>query len=90
MITSRSRYAASTVEKRAVGDEVRQTILYPSSKALSTQFTYHQWISADRLDLLASAYFNDVTLWWMIARANPEILDWHDIPPGAVIRIPSG
>jgi hypothetical protein len=26
----------------------------------------------------------------MIARANPEILDWHDLQPGAVIRIPSG
>ena len=28
--------------------------------------------STDRLDLLAKDYYNDVRLWWVISKANPD------------------
>jgi hypothetical protein len=46
---------------------------------------------SDRYDLLAQTYYNNTSLWWIIARANmstqsPDSL----IPtPGSQIRIPS-
>ena len=44
--------------------------------------------SEDRLDLLAYRYYNDATLWWVIAAAN----NIHDakfaFPDGTILRIP--
>ena len=44
----------------------------------------------DRLDLLAQSYYGDTSLWWIITRANPEVLagDSYFIKPGTRIRIP--
>ena len=45
----------------------------------------------DRLDLLAKDYYNDVKLWWVISKANPNKIqrDSLFINPGIQIRIPS-
>jgi phage tail protein X len=44
----------------------------------------------DRLDLLASKYYSDSTLWWIISAANPELRkDSLYLEPGTQIRIPS-
>jgi len=42
----------------------------------------------DRLELLADKYYNDHTLWWVIARANDLGKGTLNIPPGIRIRIP--
>jgi hypothetical protein len=44
---------------------------------------------SDRIDLLAVQYFGDARMWWHIADANPEILDWTVLTPGQIIRIPN-
>jgi len=41
----------------------------------------------DRLDLLASQYYKDTTLWWYIAQAN-DIMTMN-LEPGISIRIPA-
>lgn len=45
----------------------------------------------DRLDLLAQRYYKDTSLWWIIARANPDKIrrDGFHIKSGIQIRIPS-
>ena len=45
----------------------------------------------DRYDVLAQTYYNDSTLWWIIARANATISSTDSLypSPGAQIRIPS-
>ena len=45
----------------------------------------------DRLDLLAKDYYNDVKLWWVISKANPNKINRDSlfINPGQQIRIPS-
>lgn len=43
----------------------------------------------DRLDLLASKYYGDSTLWWIISAANPELRkDSLYLEPGLQVRIP--
>lgn len=42
----------------------------------------------DRLDLLASKYYNDVNLWWMIAQANHIGKGTLNVIPGTQLRIP--
>ena len=44
----------------------------------------------DRLDLLASQFYHDVDLWWIIAIANPDVArrDSFNLKGGLQIRIP--
>jgi nucleoid-associated protein YgaU len=44
----------------------------------------------DRLDSLAFSYYNDATLWWVIAMANNNITKGALYPePGTQLRIPT-
>ena len=45
----------------------------------------------DRLDLLANQFYQDVTLYWIIAIANPNKVNMGSLflPPGSQIRIPT-
>lgn len=44
----------------------------------------------DRLDSLAFSYYNDATLWWIIAAANNNITKGALYPaPGTQLRIPT-
>lgn len=44
----------------------------------------------DRYDLLATAYYNDPSLWWIISIANAEITQGSIYPPvGSQLRIPT-
>jgi len=45
----------------------------------------------DRLDLIADAFYNDTSLWWVIVQANPNTLKGDSIAlkPGIQIRIPT-
>lgn len=52
------------------------------------QFDYVVIREGDRLDHLAFRYYNDSELWWVIARANPDIYYPENIPPGTTIRVP--
>lgn len=44
----------------------------------------------DRLDLLANQFYKDVTLYWIIAAANPDKINFGSItiPAGTQLRIP--
>ena len=43
----------------------------------------------NRLDRIAYMYYNDFSLWWVIADANPEIrFDPFNVPRGMSLRIP--
>lgn len=43
----------------------------------------------DRLDLLAYKYYNDVSMWWIIATANNLNDANFFVQPGLQLRIPS-
>lgn len=53
----------------------------------SEQDIYVSTTAQTRLDMLAEEYYNDASLWWVIARANS--LTSLIVKDGKVIRIPS-
>jgi len=67
----------------------RLAILHRYPQPLLLQVVEHLWTRYDRIDILASRYYGNEASWWMIAEANPRILDWTTIPIGTIIRIPN-
>lgn len=64
------------------------SVIYPKIKA-SNDDIYIITESSDRLDILASKYYGDKTLWWIIATANNLNDASLSITPGTQMRIPS-
>lgn len=91
MINSDSRYTTATLTTGvgAAGDtrkEMRPA--FPREKTIT--YTYYRVTEGERIDTIANDFFGRADLWWMIADANPEIIDWLDLTPGTVIRVPNG
>lgn len=63
------------------------TTIYPKTEP-SDDDVYITSAIGDRLDLLADRYYNDVTLWWIIAEANSIGQGTLNIKPGTRLRIP--
>jgi hypothetical protein len=65
-------------------------VKYPSIPR-GSQDIYVYVTGGDRYDVLAQTYYNDSTLWWIIARANATISPTDSLypSPGIQIRIPS-
>jgi Uncharacterized protein containing LysM domain len=59
------------------------------NKAWSFNFSQYIVQEGDRIDLLAAKFYGDDGMWYYIADANPEVLDWFSIYPGQMIRIPN-
>jgi hypothetical protein len=82
-----SRYRNNTTKKLDNGRTVYRSKIYPNIP-LKDSDIYAVVQTGDRLDTLANQFYNDSTLWWIIATAN----NIHDapfsIPDGTVLRIP--
>lgn len=82
------RYDSTPVVQRWDGKRVYLTTRYPiigpnqDDAVIITN-------EADYLDSLAYTYYNDPTLWWVIALANNLGKGKMSVPPGIQIRIPS-
>lgn len=86
-----SRYA--TAEVLAVTDRAgitRQTLVPRLRGARGFTVLDYAWNEGDRPDLVAGRAYGDETMWWVLAQANPQILDWTEVPPGTIVRVPSG
>ena len=64
------------------------SIIYPKIKPNNNDM-YVISQQSDRLDILASKYYNDQSLWWIIAVANNLNDASLSIEPGIQMRIPS-
>ena len=64
------------------------SIIYPKIKPNNNDM-YIISQQSDRLDILASKYYNDQSLWWIIAVANNLNDASLSIEPGIQMRIPS-
>lgn len=66
----------------------RGTVVYPDIPT-HPEDTYVIATLGDRFDILAQAYYQDSSLWWVVASANPDIARSSiNITPGVQIRIP--
>jgi hypothetical protein len=64
-----------------------ESTIYPKIKATDNDL-YIISTQGDRLDLLASQYYSDRNLWWVIAVANNLNDASLSIEPGKQLRIP--
>lgn len=89
-IAAGSRYQAGTVQRIMDASGVyRPTILMPDRGERRFNYTGYMVRDDDRIDLLAYQFYGDSTMWWFIAEANPEIMNWSNLTAGTVLRIPS-
>lgn len=84
-----NRYQYSnTLLTKGTKKKYLSSVIYPKIKA-SNDDIYIISEAADRLDILASKYYGDKSLWWVIATANNLNNASLSITPGTQMRIPS-
>jgi hypothetical protein len=88
VIFANSRYASSQVIALDKDGQVVNVIIQGQQTAQTFSYVSHVLTTLDRLDNLSAQYFGDPTQWWVIANANPEIIDWTALTPGTIIRVP--
>jgi hypothetical protein len=78
------------LKKRNINGRYYKQIKYPEVP-LSFNDIYIITKVEDRLDLLAEQFYNDISLWWVIATANPDVVkrDSFFTPVGVQLRIPA-
>lgn len=84
-----SRYQnIQTTKLNVTGSAYYQTNIYP--EVLPTNSDYYVITTInDRLDLIAQDFYQDSSLWWVIASANALPGDSIYPPIGVQLRIPS-
>jgi hypothetical protein len=71
------------------GKLVYKTVRYPEVP-LSSEDIYVYTQQGDRFDVLALQFYQDSSLWWVIAIGNPQVtLGSLIIPEGIQLRIPA-
>ena len=83
------RYRNIRTLRNAQGIEYYRGTKYPEIP-LSENDIYVLTDFGDRLDLLANQFYGDVTLYWIIAAANPNTIGFGSLntTPGLQLRIP--
>jgi hypothetical protein len=90
MILEGSRYGSARIVRATLSDGTFRWAVLNERRSTATLVTYRYRTAklGDRFDILADQEYGDPLLWWVLARANPEVFYPDEIPPGAVIRIP--
>ena len=84
-----NRYDDTTILQTTQGRPYFKSKFYPNIP-LSENDQYVITNIGDRLDSLAYSYYNDATLWWIIAAANNNATNGALYPqPGTQLRIPT-
>ena len=82
-----SRYINSETKKTGDGRRVYRPKIYPNIPFRDDD-VYAATELGDRLDTLAYDFYEDSTLWWIIASANNVHGAKMGVGPGTVLRIP--
>lgn len=83
-----SRYTTTPTIKDANGKQRKATTIVPTIP-VSAADTFIKTTSPERLDKLAYTFYEDTTLWWVIAAANGIGKGTFIIPANTNIRIPA-
>ena len=82
-----SRYIHTSIKKNKDGKRVFKPTIYPKIPLKDSDiFIYPKF--GDRLDNLAHKYYEDVSLWWIIAKANDLDAAHIGLEVDKQIRIP--
>lgn len=89
-ISVHSRYADNTVTPIVGPDgNSRATILITTPSEQRISFSTYTWRLGDQIEYLAYSAYGDEQSWWLIAKANPEIMFWDKLTPGTSVRVPN-
>lgn len=89
MISANSRYASTVlVPATNLGGNDILAMVFTEPTAATFNYQFHMVTAADTIDGLAYKILGDGSLWWVIARLNPEIMDFSMIPAAYMLRIP--
>jgi hypothetical protein len=83
-----SRYINTPIVDLTINGQTRQVLVPSPQTNYSFTYTAYMVTGEDRIDTIANDFYGDPTLWFHIAQGNPEILNWSNLPPGSIIRIP--
>jgi len=81
------RYENIKVVQSPQGKQYRTTTIYPETPISDNDY-YIITTAGDRYDNLADQFYNDHTLWWVIASANNSQRASLIVEPGIQLRIP--
>ena len=83
------RYSDIPLTMAPEGEKMYRTTRYPDiPRDFSDVYVYTT--IGDRYDILAQQYYGDSSLWWIISRANSNLIQNSLTPPvGTQIRIPT-
>ena len=83
-----SRYENNQTKKTNDGRIVYRSKVYPTIPLRDSDI-YVATETGDRLDTLANQYYNDSSLWWIIASANNLQDAPFGLKDGTILRIPT-
>lgn len=84
-----ARYNRIPIIKDDTGTRLYKTVKYPIIPRRANDI-YVITTDGDRYDILATDYYQDPSLWWIISSANAEYTQNSLYPPvGVQLRIPS-
>lgn len=83
-----ARYITTPVIKTTLEKRRYATTLLPVVPQ-SINDTYIQTTSLERLDILAQTFYDDISLWWVIAAANGIGKGSIIVPENTKLRIPA-
>lgn len=82
------RYSNVPVLSNKDSIKYRKNVIYPHVPVSENDF-YVITTVGDRFDKLAFTYYNDSSLWWIIASSNPSAGIGLIPKPGVQLRIPA-
>ena len=83
-----SRYSTTNIIKDEDGKRRRATTIFPTIPATEND-TFIITTTSERLDKLANNFYQDVSLWWVIAAANGLGKGTMIVPANTKLRIPA-
>jgi hypothetical protein len=84
-----SRYITAQVERDAITEKRKLSTVIISALPTNPNDVYIQTLGAERLDKLALLFYENASLWWVIASANGLGKGTMLVPGGVNLRIPN-
>jgi len=84
-----NRYSNTKTIKTDQDISRKSTVIYPITNYNLQTDTFIRTTSADRLDKLALQFYNDASMWWIIAATNGLGKGTIIVPPNTKLRIPT-
>lgn len=81
------RYNSNKTQKLNDGRNVYRSKIYPNIPKRDNDI-HIVTQQGDRLDSLANQFYDDASLWWIIATANNVHDSGFSVAPGTILRVP--